>query len=131
MSQLLPSRRALITATALLAAAVVGHAAEPPISIILDTDMGDASRYPPLANGKEAEWNFKQDPASAALVCSTWPTPMLFSGEGGSTCSGRRVTYETVTPSTLPDGWSYHELNTPPIPGAVSVVCLGRWRDLG
>jgi hypothetical protein len=27
-----------------------------------------------------------------------------------------------VTPSTLPDGWSYHELNTPPIPGAVSVA---------
>jgi hypothetical protein len=27
----------------------------------------------------------------------------------------------TVTPSTLPNGWSYHELNAPPIPGAVSV----------
>ena len=50
--------------------------------------------YPPTANSKEAEWNFKQDPASAALVCSTWPTPVLFNGEGGSTCSGRRVTYE-------------------------------------
>ncbi len=50
--------------------------------------------YPPTANAKEAEWNFKQDPESAALVCSTWPTPVLFNGEGGSTNSGRRVTYE-------------------------------------
>ncbi len=50
--------------------------------------------YPPTANAKEAEWNFKQDPAAAALVCSTWPTPVLFNGEGGSTNSGRRVTYE-------------------------------------
>jgi hypothetical protein len=49
--------------------------------------------YPPAAN-KEGEWNFKQDPASAALVCSTWPTPILFNGEGGSTNSGRRVTWE-------------------------------------
>jgi hypothetical protein len=49
--------------------------------------------YPPQ-NSKEAEWNFKQDPASAALVCSSWPSPILFNGEGGSTCSGRRVTYE-------------------------------------
>lgn len=50
--------------------------------------------YPPVANAKEAEWNFKQDPAAAALVCSDWPTPVLFNGEGGSTCSGRRVTSE-------------------------------------
>jgi hypothetical protein len=50
--------------------------------------------YPPTANAKEAEWNFKQDPAAAALVCSSWPTPVLFNGEGGSTNSGRRVTYE-------------------------------------
>ena len=49
--------------------------------------------YPPQS-GKEPEWNFKQDPASAALVCSAWPTPVLFNGEGGSTSSGRRVTYE-------------------------------------
>jgi hypothetical protein len=49
--------------------------------------------YPP-SRANEAEWNFKQDPASAALVCSTWPTPVLFNGEGGSTNSGRRVTYE-------------------------------------
>ena len=49
---------------------------------------------PPQGNLKEGEWNFKQDPASAALVCSTWPTPILFNGEGGSTNSGRRVTFE-------------------------------------
>jgi hypothetical protein len=50
--------------------------------------------YPPSASKKDAEWNFKQDPASAALVASDWPTPILFNGEGGSTLSGRRVTYE-------------------------------------
>jgi len=50
--------------------------------------------YPPNANKKDAEWNFKQDPASAALVASGWPTPIIFNGEGGSTMSGRRVTYE-------------------------------------
>jgi hypothetical protein len=49
--------------------------------------------YPPH-NAKEAEWNFKQDPAAAAHVCSAWPTPVLFNGEGGSTSTGRRVTYE-------------------------------------
>jgi len=54
--------------------------------------MGGA--YPPQGNLKDGEWNFKQDPASAALVCSTWPTPILFNGEGGSTNSGRRVTFE-------------------------------------
>jgi hypothetical protein len=50
--------------------------------------------YPPFANTKDGEWNFKQDPAAAALICSNWPTPVLFNGEGGSTCTGRRVTYE-------------------------------------
>ena len=50
--------------------------------------------YPPQGNLNEGEWNFKQDPTSAALVCSTWPTPILFNGEGGSTNSGRRVTFE-------------------------------------
>ncbi len=50
--------------------------------------------YPPATNIKEGEWNFKQDPVASAFVCSTWPTPILFNGEGGSTCSGRRVTYE-------------------------------------
>ena len=49
--------------------------------------------YPHL-HLNDPEWNFVQDPASAALVCSTWPTPILFNGEGGSTNSGRRVAYE-------------------------------------
>ncbi|MCY3019500.1 MAG: nucleoside hydrolase [Planctomycetota bacterium] len=51
-------------------------------------------KYPPSASKKDGEWNFVQDAAAAALVCSAWPTPVLFNGEGGSTCSGRRVTYE-------------------------------------
>lgn len=50
--------------------------------------------YPPTASRKDAEWNFKQDPVAAAAICSAWPTPVLFNGEGGSTNSGRRVTYE-------------------------------------
>jgi len=57
--------------------------------------------YPPTANTQEAEWNFKQDPAAAALVCSSWPTPVLFNGEGGSTSSGRRVTYEMAEHNPL------------------------------
>ena len=50
--------------------------------------------YPPHASTKEAEYNFKVDAAPASLVCADWPTPVLFNGEGGSTMSGRRVTYE-------------------------------------
>jgi inosine-uridine nucleoside N-ribohydrolase len=33
-------------------------------------------KYPPFASKKEGEWNFVQDPASAAFVCSNWPTPV-------------------------------------------------------
>jgi len=53
-------------------------------------------KYPPDASkhAKDGEFNFMQDPASTALICSAWPTPVLFNGEGGSTSSGRRVTYE-------------------------------------
>ena len=53
-------------------------------------------KYPPSPsrNDKDGEYNFIEDAPSTALVCSTWPTPILFNGEGGSTCSGRRVTYE-------------------------------------
>jgi hypothetical protein len=51
-------------------------------------------QYPPFASAKDAEWNFKMDPASASLICTEWPTEILFNGEGGSTCSGRRVTHE-------------------------------------
>lgn len=51
-------------------------------------------KYPPQGNLQEGEWNFQQDPESAAIVCSNWPTPILFNGEGGSTNSGRRITFE-------------------------------------
>jgi hypothetical protein len=53
-------------------------------------------KYPPSPsrNDKDGEYNFVEDAPSTALVCNTWPTPILFNGEGGSTCSGRRVTYE-------------------------------------
>jgi hypothetical protein len=53
-------------------------------------------KYPPFEskNEKDGEFNFIEDPASAALVCSSWPTPVLFNGDGGSVNSGRRVTYE-------------------------------------
>ena len=50
--------------------------------------------YPPESNRKDAEYNFQKDAPSAALVCEQWPTSILFNGEGGSTSSGRRVTYE-------------------------------------
>lgn len=49
--------------------------------------------YPPQST-KDAEWNFAQCAPSAGKVCTDWPTPILFNGEGGSTLSGRRVTYE-------------------------------------
>jgi inosine-uridine nucleoside N-ribohydrolase len=50
--------------------------------------------YPPSGSKKDAEYNFKVDAASASRVCADWPTPVLFNGEGGSTMSGRRVTYK-------------------------------------
>jgi len=50
--------------------------------------------YPSNASKKDAEYNFKVDAASASLIGADWPTPVLFNGEGGSTMSGRRVTYE-------------------------------------
>lgn len=53
-------------------------------------------KYPPhpSRNEKDAEYNFMADAPSTALVCAEWPTPVLFNGEGGSTNSGRRPTYE-------------------------------------
>ncbi|MEJ6579758.1 MAG: nucleoside hydrolase [Akkermansiaceae bacterium] len=53
-------------------------------------------KYPPQPSkdAKDAEWNFAQCARSAAKVCEDWPTPILFNGEGGSTLSGRRATYE-------------------------------------
>jgi hypothetical protein len=91
--------------------------------------------YPPLANPKAAEWNFKQDPAAAALVCSNWPTPVLFNGEGGSTCSGRRVTYEmpehnplTMAYAAYPGvGFAGDRLSWDPISCLVSVRGAAPW----
>ena len=53
-------------------------------------------KYPPQEsrNEKDIEYNFMADAKATALVCSEWPTPVLFNGEGGSTNSGRRVTFE-------------------------------------
>ena len=92
-------------------------------------------KYPPLADKKEAEWNFKQDLASAALVCSTWPTPVLFNGEGGSTCSGRRVTYEmpehdplTMAYRCYPGvGFAGDRLSWDPISSLVTVRGAAPW----
>ena len=64
--------------------------------------------YPPFANKKDGEWNFSQDSAAAALVCSTWPTPVLFNGEGGSTCSGRRVSYEMPEHNPMTMAYTYY-----------------------
>jgi len=91
--------------------------------------------YPPSANRKEAEWNFKQDPAAAALVASTWPTPILFNGEGGSTCSGRRVTYEmpehnplTLAYTLYPGvGFAGDRLSWDPVSCLVSVRGAAPW----
>jgi hypothetical protein len=91
--------------------------------------------YPPSANKKEGEWNFAQDPAAAALVCSNWPTPVLFNGEGGSTCSGRRVTYEmaehnplTVAYTAYPGvGFAGDRLSWDPISCLVAVRGAAPW----
>ena len=42
----------------------------------------------------------------------------------------QQVCAVTVTPSTLPTGWTYNELNTPPIPGSV-LVADGKFTLLG
>jgi hypothetical protein len=91
--------------------------------------------YPPHANKKDGEWNFAQDPAAAALVCSTWPTPVLFNGEGGSTCSGRRVTYEmpehnplTMAYANYPGvGFAGDRLSWDPISCLVTVRGAAPW----
>lgn len=91
--------------------------------------------YPPFAKVKEAEWNFKMDPASAALVCSEWPTEILFNGEGGSTNSGRRVTYEmpehnplTVAYAAYPGvGYAGDRLSWDPVSCLVTVRGAAPW----
>ncbi len=91
--------------------------------------------YPPFAKAKEAEWNFKMDPASAARVCSDWPTEILFNGEGGSTNSGRRVTYEmpehnplTVAYAAYPGvGYAGDRLSWDPVSCLVAVRGAAPW----
>ena len=93
--------------------------------------------YPPL-NIQEGEFNFKQDPAASALVCSTWPTPVLFNGEGGSTLSGRRVTYEMPehNPLTMAYGLSAgvgfaaDRLSWDPISTLVAVRGAAPWYEV-
>lgn len=94
--------------------------------------------YPPQANAKDAEWNFKQDPKSAALVCSTWPTPILFNGEGGSVNSGRRVTFEmpehnplTMAYRLYPGvGYAGDRLSWDPISALVAISGPKPWFEL-
>lgn len=91
--------------------------------------------YPPHANAKDAEWNFKQDPASAATVCAEWPTEVLFNGEGGSTNSGRRATYEmpehnplTVAYAAYPGvGFAGDRLSWDPVSCLVAVRGAAPW----
>ncbi len=55
------------------------------------------------------EWNFAQDPASAATVANEWPTPVLYSGfEIGNSCpTGARLS--TETPENNPVRRSYEQ----------------------
>ena len=94
--------------------------------------------YPPDGNKKEAEYNFQKDPASAALVCAKWPTPVLFNGEGGSTNSGRRVTYEkpehnplTMAYAAYPGvGFAGDRLSWDPVSCLVAVRGAAPWYEV-
>jgi len=94
--------------------------------------------YPPHAKQKEAEYNFQKDPASAALVCTKWPTPVLFNGEGGSTSSGRRVTYEmpehnplTMAYAAYPGvGFAGDRLSWDPVSCLVAVRGAAPWYEV-
>lgn len=94
--------------------------------------------YPPSSSSQKAEWNFEQDPASAALVCSAWPTPILFNGEGGSTNSGRRVTYEmpehnplTMAYRLFPGvGYAGDRLSWDPISALVAIRGAKPWFEV-
>ena len=94
-------------------------------------------KYPPFESkgDKDGEYNFTTDAPSTALVCATWPTPVLFNGEGGSTCSGRRVTYEmpehnplTMAYKNYPGvGFAGDRLSWDPISCLVSVRGAAPW----
>ena len=94
--------------------------------------------YLPHAKQKDAEYNFQKDPASAALVCQKWPTPILFNGEGGSTSSGRRVTYEmpehnpmTMAYAAYPGvGFAGDRLSWDPVSCLVAVRGSAPWYEV-
>jgi len=94
-------------------------------------------KYPPFEskNDKDLEYNFMVDAPSTALVCASWPTPVLFNGEGGSTCSGRRVSYEmpehnplTMAYANYPSvGFAGDRLSWDPVSCLVSVRGAAPW----
>ena len=94
--------------------------------------------YPPQAKQKDAEYNFQKDPVSAAMICGKWPTPILFNGEGGSTSSGRRVTYEmpehnpmTMAYAAYPGvGFAGDRLSWDPVSCLVAVQGADPWYEV-
>ncbi len=94
--------------------------------------------YPPHAKQKDAEYNFQKDAPSAALVSAQWPTPILFNGEGGSTSSGRRVTYEmpehnplTMAYAAYPGvGFAGDRLSWDPVSCLVAVRGAAPWYEV-
>ncbi len=119
MANLLKSDRALIAQKVKLLHVMGGH-------------------YPPEANRKEAEYNFMKDATTAALVSAQWPTPILFNGEGGSTNSGRRVTYEmpehnplTMAYAAYPGvGYAGDRLSWDPVSCLVAVRGAAPWYEI-
>ena len=93
--------------------------------------------YPPNASRNDAEWNFKQDPVSAAAVCADWPTTVRFNGDGGTTNSGRRVTFEmpehnplTMAYSLYPGvGFAGDRLSWDPITTLVAIYGPAPWYE--
>lgn len=76
---------------------------------------------------REVAWA-SSDPAVAGVRRIGEQIAML-AGKNPGTCTVtatidnvKQTCAVTVTPTTLPTGWSYDELNTPPIPGSVSVA---------
>ena len=94
--------------------------------------------YPPESNRKDAEYNFQKDAPSAALVCEQWPTSILFNGEGGSTSSGRRVTYEmpehnplTMAYAAYPGvGFAGDRLSWDPVSCLVAIRGAAPWYEV-
>lgn len=95
-------------------------------------------KYPPDSSKKDAEYNFMKDAPSAALIASEWPTPVLFNGEGGSTSSGRRVTYEmaehnplTMAYAAYPGvGFAGDRLSWDPVSCLVAVRGAAPWYEV-